>query len=96
MHNQKLFRAGEASWDLGTFINILLKTAEKKAPQGKFWEFFLLDTLKLHFERKFNSKMDTVKAFFKISGQFFSDFQNKPGDVFWSFSPLVARLETMR
>ena len=34
------------------FINIFLKTPEKKIPQGKIWEFFLLDILKLHFDWK--------------------------------------------
>ena len=48
--NQNFFRAGEVSWDEGTFINILLKTPEKKAPQGQIWEFFLLDTLQTTLE----------------------------------------------
>ena len=66
--NQKFFRAGEVSWDYGTFINILLKTPEKKAPQGKAWEFFLPDTPKTTFWiGKFNSKMDKFKTIFKKS-----------------------------
>ena len=39
--NQKFFRAGEVSWDLGTFINILPKTPEKKRfGSEKFGSFF--------------------------------------------------------
>ena len=44
--NHKFFRAGEISWDQGTFIDILLKTPEKKTLLGKIWVFFLLDTLR--------------------------------------------------
>ena len=83
----EIFQSRGGLVGFGHFYKHFVKNTRKKAPQGKFWEFFLLDTLKLHFERKFNSKMDTVRAFFKISGQFLSDFQNKPGDAFWSSSP---------
>ena len=38
--NQKLFRAREVSWNLGTSKNISSKRQEKKAPQGKILEFF--------------------------------------------------------
>ena len=48
-HNEKCFKAGEVLWDYGTIINILLKTTQKKAPQGKMWKFFLLDTFKTKF-----------------------------------------------
>ena len=36
----------------GTSIMISAKAPEKEAPQGKVLEFFLLDTLKVHFEWK--------------------------------------------
>ena len=47
--NQIFFRAGEVSWNSGTSINISSKTQEKKAPQRKILNFFLLDTLKTAF-----------------------------------------------
>ena len=34
---------------LGHFYKHFVKNTRKKAPQGKMWEFFLLDTLKTTF-----------------------------------------------
>ena len=47
--NQKFFRTGEVSRNLDTSINISSKTQEKEAPQGKIWNFFVLDILKTTF-----------------------------------------------
>ena len=47
--NQKFFRAGEVLWNQGSSIYFSSKTQEKKAPQGKMLELFLLDTLKTTF-----------------------------------------------
>ena len=48
------------------FINISLKF-----PQGKIWEFFLLDTLKLHFEHN--------QGIFTKPGRFFLIFKRGQG-----------------
>ena len=47
-HNQEYFRAREVTWNKGTLINNS-STIERKAPQGKTSQFFLLDTLKTAF-----------------------------------------------
>ena len=52
------------------FINILLKTPGKKTPQGKIWEFFLLDTLKLHFDWSLKDRHNQG-IFYKIRVLFF-------------------------
>ena len=49
MSNQKLFRAEEVSWNLGTSINISRKTQEKRSHKEIFWSFFIEDTHKLIF-----------------------------------------------
>ena len=72
--NQNFFRAGEVSWDEGTFINILLKTPEKKAPQGQIWEFFLLDTLQTTLENV-TQKWTQPGHFLQNQGTFFSIFE---------------------
>ena len=53
--------------EVGTWINILSKT-QKEAPQGNktpryYWNWI--------FNGKFNSMMDTIRAFFPKSGHFF-------------------------
>ena len=45
-----LFQGRGGFVKLGRFDEHFVKKSRKKAPQGKFLEFFLLDTLKLHFE----------------------------------------------
>ena len=55
-------------WDfveLGHFNKHFIKSTRKNANEGIILEFFLLDILKtLFWNKKFNSKMDTIKAFF--------------------------------
>ena len=46
--NQKFFKAGEVLWNSGTSTNFSSRT-QKKAPQRKSLELFLLDTLKTTF-----------------------------------------------
>ena len=63
-NKHKFLRAREVSWKQGTLINILPETQEKKGSAGKhFAVFFLLDT-SYFLNRKFNSKMNRIKAFF--------------------------------
>ena len=38
-------RAGQILGNDGTLINILTTTRKRNGPQGRIWEFFLLDTL---------------------------------------------------
>ena len=58
-HNQEFFRAGKASWNEGTSINILPIKHQRKAPQGEIWSFFLLDALKTAFQvRKLSEKIN--------------------------------------
>ena len=47
--NEEFFRVDEISWNKDTSMNISSRTNEIKAPQGKFLEFFLLNTLKTTF-----------------------------------------------
>lgn len=47
--NKEFFGAGEVFWNKGTLISISSATHEIKAPQGKMFEFFLLDNLKATF-----------------------------------------------
>ena len=46
---QGIFWSGEVFWNKGTLISISSATHEIKAPQGKMFEFFLLDNLKATF-----------------------------------------------
>ena len=75
--NQEFFRAGEVSWNKGALINIILSTAyERKAPQGKILEFFLLDALKVTFEMRHLTHSWTKSGhFFLKSGRVFSIFK---------------------
>ena len=45
----EMFKGKGGLVGLGQFYKHLVKTPEEKVPQGKFWEFFLLDTLKTTF-----------------------------------------------
>ena len=61
----------------GHFDKFVVKKKQgKKAPQGKSWELFLLDTLKNYtFNRKFNSKMDKIRTSFSKIRTLFSVFK---------------------
>ena len=52
MHNYEFLGTGGGVVELGTLRNISTKTYEKDVRQENVSDFFLLDTLKLHFERK--------------------------------------------
>ena len=72
MHNQKLFKASQVSWNQDTPINILSKTHERKVTLGKILEFFLLDTVKTAFQMKTLSQRWTqLEPFFPKLGHFF-------------------------
>ena len=45
----EMFKGKGGLVGLRQFYKNLVKTREEKVPQGKFWEFFLLDTLKTTF-----------------------------------------------
>ena len=75
--NQKSFKAGEVSRNLGTSVNISSKTLAEKALQEKFLELFLLDTLKTEY------KWIQSGSFFPNQGTFF-DFQKWVGETFQS------------
>ena len=86
MRNRKSFRAGrgEGGVKLGHFDKHFVKNTRDPA---KHFGVFLLDTLKLYFEQKFNPKMDTVRAFLsKIRTLFW--FSKRTGEA--SHFPLVA------
>ena len=48
-HNQEFLRTAEVSWNKCISINISFAALERMPPQGKIWQFFLLDTLKTAF-----------------------------------------------
>ena len=65
-HSQIFFKVGEVSWNQGNLINISSKAQEKKAPQRKVLEFFLLNTFKPTFS------MGNLTQRWSQSGTFFS------------------------
>ena len=63
--------------ELGTSINILSTTHQRKAQQGKMSEFFLRDTLKIAFQMRHITHRWTQSGYFFLkSGHFFSIFIN--------------------
>ena len=78
--NQKSFRAREISRNLDTSIIILSqKHKKKKVQQGKFLEFFLLDTLKTTFwMENLTQRWIQSGPFLQNEGVSF-DFQKKAG-----------------
>ena len=67
---------------LGDFDKHFVKNARKKKKNHRetFWSFFSNILLKLHFNEKFNSTMDTISAtFFQIRKIF--NFQKRKGET---------------
>ena len=58
--NEEFFRAGEVSGNKGHLINISSPTYERKAPQGRILEFFLLDNYNSILNEKFNPQINTI------------------------------------
>ena len=69
--------------ELGHFNKQSFTARERKAPQGKNLQFFLLETLKNYtLNEKFNPQMIAVRAFFLPKlGHFFPIFKKGKGDL---------------
>ena len=68
-HNQTFFGVEEGDRNKGTSINISSTTHERKAPQRKISDFFLLLSSSI-INEKFISYMITIEALFLKSGTF--------------------------
>ena len=77
--NQKFFRAGEVSWNQGTSINISSKTKEKRPHREMFYSPRY--PYKYILNGQFNSKMNTIRAFFPKSGHFFQFLKVERGGL---------------
>ena len=66
--NQNFFRAGEVLWNQDTLINISLKeTKEKRSRRQKLGVSSPRYSYNYTLDRKINSKMDKIRAFFWFS-----------------------------
>ena len=91
--NQEFFTTGEVSWNEVTLINISFTTHQRKEPQEKILEFFLLLNLKTVFQmRNLTNRWTKSGHFSTKSGHFFSIFNKGHGRL--PPFPLVSHLIT--
>ena len=62
MRNTDFFSAGKISKNKGTSVNIFSATNERKDPQGKNLDLFLLQTVKIAFFRMTNLTQGYTKS----------------------------------
>ena len=63
--NQEFLRAGGVFLELGHFDKLSSKTRKRKAPLGKIFGFFPLESLKnCTLDEKFHSQITIIRAFF--------------------------------
>ena len=92
--NQEIFRAGDFSWNQGTFIKIQLQHKKEKPRREKITDFFCLETLKnCILNEKFYPQMTTIRAFFPKLGHFFPIFRKRQGRPPLPLPPIVTRLQ---
>ena len=89
-------KAGEFSWNNGIYINNLSKAHERKAPKGKFRNFFSKMLLKQQFNERFNPYINTIRVFFPKIGALLFNFQKRVEETSFHSPLQVAPLNISR
>ena len=84
VRNQKFSRTGWGWEEMGTLINISLKTQEKETPQGNILKLFLLNTLKATFWMENLTQNGHNQGLFSKIRALYSIFMGMGSPVFFS------------